>query len=162
MDEEEVVIPDTTNETEETVETDTTEVVEPEQDLTVEVEQLQATNKKLFERAKKAEADLKALKGTTQQASPLNVEEAVLLANGMPDDLMMELKAVAKVRGINLLKAQNDPIFIAVKEKFEKDKKQQDASLPASRGSGAQRVQKNPLTPGLTREEHMAMAKAAL
>lgn len=95
----------------------------------------------------------------TPQASP-NVEETVLLANGMPDELMVELKAVAAVRKLSLIKAQNDPIFVAVKEKFEKDQKREDASLPASRGSGAMKVKKDFTTPGLTREEHMAMVKS--
>lgn len=140
---------------------DTTETPE------VDAEQLQATNKKLYERAKKAEAELKALRGSAQptkpQSSPqLNVEETVLLANGMPEELLAQLKKVAQVQGVGLIKAQNDPIFVAVKEKFEKDKKQRDASLPASRGSGSVRVQKTIDTPGLSREDHMSLAKQAM
>jgi hypothetical protein len=136
------------------------EPIEPEAE--VDVEQLQATNKKLYERAKKAEADLKAAKlaAPPQQASPTNVEETVLLANGMPEDLMKELKAVAAVRKVSLIKAQTDPIFVAVKVQYEKDQKQEAASLPASRGSGAMKVKKDFNTPGLTREEHMAMVKS--
>jgi phage terminase large subunit len=97
-------------------------------------------------------------KGTPQAFA--NVEETVLLANGMPEELMEELKAVAAVRKVSLLKAQADPIFVAVKEKFEKDLKQASASLPASRGSGVVKAQKTFNTPGLSREEHMALAKA--
>lgn len=164
MENEEDVIVETTNDTvPEIVETpaDTSE----ETDVTIEVdaEQLQATNKKLYERAKKAEAELKALRGSTgapaKSVSPqLGVEEAVLLANGMSEELLGELKAVAKVRGTSLIKAQADPIFVAVKEKFEKDKKQKDASLPASRGASAVKAAKTANTPGLTREEHKALA----
>lgn len=158
--EDENVILDTTNETvEETVEIPAESTPETIETPEVDVEQLQATNKKLYERAKNAEADLKALKGTAQQASP-NVEETVLLANGMPEELMVELKAVAAVRKVSLLKAQADPIFVAVKEKFEKDQKREEASLPASRGSGAMKVKKDFTTPGLSREEHMAMVKS--
>ena len=100
----------------------------------------------------------------SQQVSPqLNVEETVLLANGMPEELLTELKAVAQARGIkSLLKAQSDPIFVAVKEKHEKDQKQRDASLPASRGAGSVRIQKSVDAPGLSREEHMAMTKEAM
>lgn len=90
-----------------------------------------------------------------QTSSPSNVEETVLLANGMPEDLLNELKAVARARNLNsLIKAQNDPIFVAVKEKYEKEQKQLDASLPASRGAGATKVQKSFNTPGLSRDEH--------
>lgn len=165
MNEDEIVQPVTIDEpVEETVETpetaptgDTLETPE------IDVEQLQATNKKLFERAKKAEAELKALKpkvatAPVSPASPqLDPVEAALLVNGMSEELLGELKTVAKVRGVSLLKAQNDPIFVAVKEKFEKDKRQRDASLPASRGAGGTKVKKSLTTPGLSREEHMKM-----
>lgn len=158
--EDEIVTVETPNDTvEETVETPATETPE------VDVEQLQATNKKLFERAKKAEAELKAVKVSkpaevTVPASPTNVEETVLLANGMSDELLGELKAVARARGINsLIKAQTDPIFVAVKERFEKDQKQKDASLGASRGSGSVKPKRDFSTPGLSKEEHKALAK---
>jgi hypothetical protein len=124
----------------------------------VDVVQLQATNKKLYERAKKAEADLKTLRSQKPgEANPTNVEETVLLANGMSEELLGELKAVAKVRNISLLKAQADPIFVAVKEKFEKDQKQKEASLPGSRGAGSVKAQKTFTSPGLSREEHRRM-----
>jgi hypothetical protein len=142
-----------------------TEEVSTQEESEVDVAKLQETNKKLFERAKKAEADLKALKANkpaktveTSVSPQLNVEEAVLQANGMSDELLTELKAVAKVRGLSLIKAQNDPIFVAVKEKFEQDKKQKDASLPASRGSGSAKPKKDLTTPGLSREEHRKLA----
>jgi hypothetical protein len=178
MNEENIVLPDTTNEpvqetVQETVETPVVEITEEaaQAEPEVSLEQLQATNKKLFERAKKAEAELKALKTkvptpvkpVSQPASPSDVEETVLLANGMSEELLGELKAVAKARGISsLIKAQADSIFVAVKEKFEKEQKSRDASLGASKGSGAAKVRKTFATPGLSREEHMKMVKEAL
>lgn len=112
-----------------------------------------AKYRRLFEKAKKPAS-------APQPASPLNVEETVLLANGMSEELMTELKAVAAVRKVSLIKAQTDPIFVAVKDKFEKDQKREDASLPASRGSGNMKPKKDFSTPGLSREEHMALVKA--
>lgn len=164
MENEEDVIVDTTTDTEETVTTDTTETDDSTTEPTVDVEALQATNKKLFERAKKAEADLKVLKGTQKpveaQATPqLNVEETVLLAQGVSEELIAELKLRAPKYGGSLIKAQNDPLYVAVKEKFEKDEKQSKASMGAARGAGTAKVQKNFATPGLSREEHMAMVK---
>lgn len=164
MENEEEVVLDPVNEPEEET-VDTPEATEPEgtqEAPEVDVAQVLATNKKLFERAKKAEAELKALKGgnpPAKSASPqLNVEETVLLANGMAEELLTELKAVAKARGISsLIKAQADPIFVAVKEKFEKDKKQKDASLPAARGAGNVKPQKSFTSPNLSREEHRKM-----
>jgi hypothetical protein len=160
---------DPINDTEvETVETPAIETPEETIDTPeVDVEKLQATNKKLYERAKKAEAELKAIKPKAppapSQVSPqLNVEETVLLANGMSEELLAELKAVAAVRQTSLIKAQNDPIFVAVKEKFERDLKHKNASLPASRGSGSVKPQKTFTTPGLTREEHKKMVLSNL
>lgn len=113
----------------------------------------------LHGRATKAEADLKALRASTPTTSP-NVEETVLLANGMPEALLVELKAVAAVRKTSLIKAQADPIFVAVKDKFEKDLKRENASLPAARGSGVTKPKKDFKTPGLTRDEHREMVQA--
>lgn len=159
---------DSINETEVTVDTESTENTTNEETTQesdqVDVSRLQETNKKLFERAKKAEAELKALKISPAQpkkdkapSQPTNVEETVLLAQGLPEELLNELKAVATVRGTSLIKAQTDPIFIAVKEKFESDIKSKKASVGVSRGSSSVKPKKDFNTPGLTREEHMTM-----
>lgn len=142
---------------EETGETPEVDSVEPE---VVPKAQYDEVHK----RATRAEAELKALKPKVvtpkQVSSQPNVEEAVLLANGMSESLLTELKAVASARGIkSLIKAQADPIFVAVKEKFEKDQKQKDASLPVSRGSGSVKAPKTFMTPGLSRDEHRNMVQ---
>ncbi len=110
-----------------------------------------AKYRRLLEKAQKPQAP----------QTPANVEETVLLANGMSEELLGELKAVAAVRKTSLIKAQADPIFVAVKEKFEKEQKQKDASLGASRGAGAVKAQKTFTTPGLSRDEHKAMIAAS-
>lgn len=167
-DDETIETTDSTNGTEtadtETAGADTEENLSGDEPI-VDVAKLQEQNKKLFERAKKAETEVKTLKGATKpkvEASPApsqaSVEETVLLANGMPEELLAQLKKVAQVQGTSLLKAQNDSIFVAIKDKFEKDKKQADASLRASRGSGALKVEKKINTPGLSRDEHRQMA----
>jgi hypothetical protein len=94
-----------------------------------------------------------------QPASHVNVEETVLRANGMPDELIEELKLRAPKYGGSLIKAQTDSNYVAVKEKFEREKKSNDASLGASRGSGSVKPKKTASTPGLSREEHMAFVK---
>jgi hypothetical protein len=91
----------------------------------------------------------------------VDVDERILLANGMAPELLKELKKVSKVVGKGLIEAQADSIFVAVKEKFEREQKAKKASLGASRGSGNVTPKKDAKTPGLTREEHMKMAAAA-
>lgn len=148
-----------------------TEIVEDE---VVEVEETDTEQEKPVEeidweaRAKKAEALIIKNKKSpvaekpTEQAAPSNVEEIVLQANGMSDELLTQLKKVAAINGTSLIKAQNDPIFVAVKEKFERETKQESASLGASKGAGSVKVQKTFATPGLSTEEHKKMAMAAL
>lgn len=148
-----------------------TEIVEDE---VVEVEETDTEQEKPVEeidweaRAKKAEALIIKNKKSpvaekpTEQAAPSNVEEIVLQANGMSDELLTQLKKVAAINGTSLIKAQNDPIFVAVKEKFERETKQESASLGASKGAGGTKVQKTFATPGLSAEEHKKMAMAAL
>ncbi len=76
----------------------------------------------------------------------------------MAEELIEELKLRAPKYGGSLIKAQKDSNFIAVKEKFEKDQKKADASLPASRGAGGVKPQKTVSSPGLTRDEHKELA----
>ena len=159
MQEEETVEVAETVETTETAETAEVETTETEE---VDVAQLQATNKKLFERAKKAEAENKALKGqapteTKTVSQPTNVEETVLLAQGINEELIEELKLRAPKYGGSLIKAQADPNYIAVKDRFEKEQKRKEASLGASRGAGSAKAQKTFNTPGLSRDEHRKM-----
>lgn len=136
----------------------------------VDVAKLQESNKRLFERAKKAEAEAKALKqgnnpapvvASVQQTSPasVDVDERILKSQGMNPELLQQLKDIAKLRGVNLIDAQSDPLFVATKEKFEKDEKSKRASVGASRGSTGVQVQKDLNTPGLTREDHMKLVK---
>ncbi len=140
-----------TNPEQEVVEVPAEEVVEtpPEKTYT------QTEWNELHGRATRAEAALKGAK--PQQANPVNVEETVLLANGMPEELVAELKVVAQVRKTTLLKAQNDPIFVAVKENYEQEQTRKASSLPASRGASAVKPKKDFNSPGLSREEHRQM-----
>lgn len=171
MNEEQDVNLDTPNETvEETVENPETETTEEtiETEPEVDVVQLQATNKKLYERAKKAEADLKALRANSspapkpaqQTSSPVDVDERILTSQGMSTELLKHLKKVSQVLGVGLIEAQADPIFVAVKEKFELEQKQKKAGLGGSRGSGNPPVKKDFRTPGLKREEHRKMVES--
>lgn len=145
------------------LELDDTEDVEA---IKAKAEQATTFARQALARAKKAEAENALLKkpklpATQTSTSSPSVEETVLLANGMDENLMEKLKAVAKVQGVSLIKAQSDPIFIAVKEGFEKEQKQKSASLPASRGSGATKPKVDFSTVNLDRDAHKALALKA-
>lgn len=119
-------------------------------------------------RAKKAEAELKALKNTpapqkeniTNNNNPVNqevIEETILRSQGLSDELLTELKALAKVRGTSLLATQLDPIFVKMKEVKDEETKAEKAKLSASRGSGQAKKAKDFTAQGLTQEEHKAL-----
>lgn len=146
--------------------------LEPELDDTEDVEALRdqlakarEAQRQILARAKKAEEALKSQASqpkTSENNQPTqtptaSVEETVLLANGMPEELLSELKAIAAVRNVSLIKAQHDPIFVAMKDQKEKEKKQQEASMPASRGSGQSKPKKDFKTPGLSEAEYREM-----
>lgn len=134
--------------------------------LKAQIEKDAQAKKQLVARAKKAEEENRLLKkpkeptATQQQPASLNVEETVLLANGMDEALLENLKKVAQVQGISLIKAQSDPIFVAIKEQFEKEKLDKKASIGPSRGSGQLKPKKDFKSPGLSEKEHREMFDA--
>lgn len=87
----------------------------------------------------------------------VDVDERILKAQGMSDEVLKELKVVATARGVSLIDAQNDYLFVAIKEKIERDTKAQRATLGVSRGSGTAKPKVGFNTPGLSREEHMKL-----
>lgn len=142
-----------------------------ESDLAEELERERQARQQLTARAKKAEEDLKALRAQMSSEKPEekpetqsapDVDERILKANGMPDELLRELKVVAQVRGVGLIEAQSDPIFSSLKDKYEKEQKASEAALGASKGSGQAKKKVDLKTPGLSREEHKALAKERL
>lgn len=113
-----------------------------------------AKYRRLYEKEIKHKTKPKAQSQAPQTASSTSVEETVLLANGMPEELLEKLKKVAQVQEISLLKAKNDPIFLAVQESFEKAKRSEQASIGSSRSSGTVKPKKDFNTPGLSAQEH--------
>jgi hypothetical protein len=166
MPDEDIQVVDTTSSDDEQdieIELDDSEDIEAPQEKTYSEQQF----KQVLARAKKAEAEAKALKPRTVEApktetspsSPSDVAEVVLKAQGMEPELLKELKAISQLRKVDLIDAQNDPLFKAVKENFEKEKKEKAASLGASRGSGQAKEKVTTRKPDLSREEHMELAK---
>lgn len=94
----------------------------------------------------------------TLQENYLTREEGILIAKGMDDENISQLKAIAKGKNISLLEAEKDPLFVSYYEKVQKEKKSEQAKLGASKGS-SYKESKPEFKPGLTREEHMALWK---
>lgn len=94
--------------------------------------------------------------------SPVSVDERILKSQGMTEDLIEELKVIAEIRGLGLIEAQTDHLFVATKEKYERDQQARRASLGSSRGSGQPAPKKGLDTPNLSRDEHKELMKAEL
>ena len=124
---------------------------------------LEEQNRKLYARAKKAEAELKELK-SKQAEKPINQtntdflsrEEGILIAQGMDADDLDELKVVAQAKGLSLLKAKETPLFQGYLDHKAKELKKERAKLPASKGSG--QSQEKSIS-DLSKEEHQALVR---
>ncbi len=134
---------------------------------------LAEANKKLFERAKKAEGfvkgdDGKWVKKSKPQPKPestqplenkqpntaqLDPDELKLIAKGLSDKEIEQAKVVSKGKGISLMEAIKDDLFITFQEKMKEEEKKENAKLGASKGSG-QEEPKSDFRSGMSADEH--------
>jgi|AntDeeMinimDraft_6_1070357.scaffolds.fasta_scaffold00931_6 hypothetical protein len=89
----------------------------------------------------------------------LTKDEAKLYARGLSDEEIDKADKIAQVEGISLMEAVDNDIFVTWKEKNDKEEKDQQASIGASKGSGSQKKGKNVSDSGLSTEEHKALAR---
>lgn len=115
--------------------------------------------RRLWEKERKVTATPKATQTAPNQPSSVDIEETVLKAQGMDDELLSKLKKIAALNETSLLDAQKDELFVAAKTQYEKDKASKGAAMPPSRGSGSPKPKVTLTTPGLTREQHKALLR---
>jgi hypothetical protein len=138
-----------------------TESNENSQEETVVIEEEVVPKKQytqVFARAKKAEADLKALREA--QAQPQNInndpqlsDELKLIARGLSDEEIDKAKVVAKGLGISLPEAIKDPLFLSYQTTLKEEKRKEKAKLGASKGSGESQ-DSTLVKPGMSDDEH--------
>ena len=117
-----------------------------------------AKYRRLFEKAQKGTVTPQATQNPTVQPSA-DIDERILKSQGMNDELLTQLKKIAQIEGVSLIDAQSNELFVAVKDKYEREQKSKAAQMPTSRGSGVQKPKVTLTTPGLTREQHKALLK---
>jgi len=164
MDEESNVAVDT--DTDEEVVLDDTADMEDVEAIKLKLEEAEEAKRQLTARAHKAEAELKKAKQTAPQKEIINngldadsVDVKILQSQGLSEDLIEQLKKLAKINGTSILAAQSDSIYQVIKERKEQEEKKAKASLGASRGSGSPTVKKDFNSPGLTEAEHRDLWK---
>lgn len=156
------------DENQEQVDSSTQETTEEVEQSTDEAETEQSTDweaeakkwKAIAERTKKKVTSEKRVDLQTPDTPPTeSVDERILKSQGMSDELLKELKRVARFNEIDLITAQADPMFVAIKAKLEQEQRDKEASLGASKGSGTGKAKKDFTTPGLSSEDHKALWK---
>ena len=111
-------------------------------DLAGELEKARKANAQILARAKRAEEEVKKFKASGEtKAQPnlnnvLSREEAFLIAKGYDDESLNQIQVIAKGKGISMLEAEKDALFVSYKEKKESEAKAEKAKLGASKGSG--------------------------
>jgi len=144
---------------EETIEEETIETPEEATAKTYSEEEF----RQVLARAKKAEDKLRQSStvniNKTNTLSAEEVDVKILQSQGYTDELITELKAVAKARGKSLFASTQDSIFLAIKNEKEAEANKQKAKLGASRGSGTVRKEKTTTTANLSDEDHKQLWK---
>lgn len=141
------------NEIQEVEETVETQVDETEESTNWEAEAKKWRAIAQRNRAKQTTQPQPALQEAPTRQDVLTREEAILIAEGIKQDDLEQLQAIAKGKGISLLKAKEDPIFVAYYEKVEKERKAERAKLNSSKGSQYADSKTVSLS-GLSKEEH--------
>lgn len=153
--------------TEDTTTEDVEEEVEGEQvaevDYKLELEREKKKTYELQQRLKKEKAKGQRSDLSTPDTPQENaIQEQVLKAQGMSEELINVLKTVSEEQGIDLITAQKDDYFLYRKEKMEQEARDKEAALGASKGSGGGKARKDFSTTNLSADEHREMWKKAM
>ena len=111
----------------------------------------------LTARAKKAEEELKTLKGQPQvnnNNDPQLSDELKLIARGLSDEEIEQAKIIAKGKGISLTEATKDSLFQIYQSDLKDKQKKEKAKLGALKGSGESQEELTGIQSGSTRDEH--------
>lgn len=138
----------------------------------IDVDKLLDTNKKLYARAKAAEAEakrvkeledeLKKLKEQPAESSTQDVvskEEVILFAKGFSLEEVEKLKTISKLEDTGLLASAESDVFKAWKATADARKKDEDSELEISKGSPKVKKQIDFSSPNLTPEQHRELFK---
>lgn len=137
------------------------EVVEEKPDLSEELKKARDESAKWRRLAEKKAKPSEAPPLAPNALSADDVDVKILQSQGADEATIEYLKKIAKVNGTSVLAAQSDDLFVAFKEKKEREDKAQKASIGASQGSGSSQKGKTVSTPGLSAEEHKELWKTA-
>lgn len=160
---EEEITPTEVVEETETIDSTNDEEQETEESEVVTLEDYhkeKAAKDKLYQRAKKAEQELKALKAQgskpliNNNSSGLTRDEAILIAKGVPEEVINEANDIAKAKGITLSEAMKTPIVTAFIANLKQVETKEKAQLGSSGSGGKSSKVELSQAVGMTEEEH--------
>jgi hypothetical protein len=128
--------------------------LEDYQRLVKENQTLKAQKEHFKKKATQTAKETETNKTNTQ--SGLSREEAILFAKGLSEEDVEEASKIAKLNGVSLIKATEDPYFKFKQESRQAEEKAKGAKLGASSGSGS--ITAIPVSE-MTREQHMEYMK---
>lgn len=152
------VATDTNVEVDEATNSDeTSEIKEDTGNLAEDLERERKAKAQILARAKKAEEELKALKAKPQVENKINdpqlSDELKLIARGLSDEEIEQVKVIAKGKGITLNEAVKDTLFTIFQADLKEKERKEKARLGASKGSG-ESSEEPMVKSGMTKEEH--------
>lgn len=107
-----------------------------------------------------AERKAKKLEGKPEQTQvkteshSLSEDDILVITTLQDKELIERARKIARLEGITLAQAVENPMFAYAKQAYEEEQKKEKASMEASRGSGSRGQKKTLATTGLSKEEH--------
>jgi hypothetical protein len=153
MEDQEIVVDDTTEEIAEVEETVVSNepTLEDYQRLVKEVQTLKAQKEHFKKKATQTPKETETNK--TNTSSGLTREEAILFAKGLTEEDIELAAKIAQVNGVSLVKATEDDYFQAKLQARQQEARSKGAKLGASTGGGFE------IPSQLSDEEHEAQAR---
>ncbi len=90
---------------------------------------------------KKKQSDKRSpVKTTTKQLPEQSIERIVLKAQGTSEEQLEILEEIAQIKGISLIEAQKNPVYLALENDRIKQEEMKKERLPASRGGKSKTI----------------------
>jgi len=126
--EEEIENLDSENEEIPDIEDDIEEVDEEKEELKKKLAEVEEANKQLYARIKKDKEPKEKSKVSDEDILRV-LEKRELDELDLNDDIKTEVEKIAKLKGVSIKKALNDPYIVFQKEQFEAKQRAEEASL---------------------------------
>lgn len=152
---------DDTTEDLEVTETEETQTETEQVNWEAEAKKWKAIAERKARKAETAKAEV-AKPATKTESGSLSEDDILVITTLQDKELIERARKIARLEGISLAEATSHPMFTYAKQAYEEEKRQEKASMEASRGSGSRGQKKTFKTPGLSKEQHKELWRQSL